>query len=1347
LELRERKSDRLIARIGRIDVAFSVTDYLRQKATITRIEIVEPEIWIERDKQGRSNLEGITEPSQTAKREDQIKYRGAELSLTEGKLHFADLRSEVVADVAGLSATLTPQSGLQEQLDHQLKLAAERVAGAYQGREVKEFKLNVDTHIVEGAAEIAKVEIVSQTAHAVASGRIEFKPLKYEVRVWSEGSLGDITRVVAPENRVAGKATFDGRIEGTGSQYRIGGGVTSEAVEVAGYRIGGINLSTTLNGRDDALGGDALASLAAASGNGFSASRFRLEGKLDGRWPDLGISGGLAVGSAEAQGVAINNFAARVDADSDSLSLSNIRGAIMGGSIGGSASIAVRGGRSKVDLSFDSIDFARAAEMLSPKDVKVTGNVSGAAHLAFSGFNYKSATGSVNATFTAEVIASPPAQGDLPPEIRPVTPGPTSGEVSLQATGRGFHIEKAVVRSAKSEATAAGDINWAGDGSLTIEFRSEDMSEVYGAVDALGLIPDRVRDDYEPSIKGPGEFRGRVTGSITTPEVGGHLRLAAIETHGELLGSFEGEIGFSKSDRGSVLSIKNASLIGDQGSRADFSLDAPFPAKNNISVQARLDHFDLPALVRAGQPRLAQFVGRGLISGSIQLSGLPGSRTLGGSGEISLSGAEFLLTPPEPTEELIHVSVPELAGKVAIANSVITVDGLRLLVRDSAIAGTGMFNLDTNEYRVDAEGKNIDLAQVSDAALNTKFAGIADVAVKGEGKWDDLSSTKITANLQGRNVTLEGRPLGDARLAAYTENGLLKVEATGRVVEQTGTIVATIDLRDREAYPVSANVDFADADLGPYLGLIAPQLSGISGTATGSIKLSGPLQDPDRIQAVATLSVLRFGGAISEGKRYTIANRDPVVVSASLKEITVSKVGFSGEGTNVSVEGTLAREGGGASGLAVNGELNMRFLSSFTDVLFATGVAKVQASVVGSLDSPRMLGTANLIDVGVRVLDFPLSLTHGNGVIRFTADQALLEDFSGATPGGGTIAMRGGAALSGLVPDRWRVEVQAEQVGVEYPRDTQTMIDASLVLQGNRRLQVLSGDVDVRRAAYTRNVTIEELLTGAGPFSSDFLDAGPGGGGGSGGLPTTLDLRVSAENTLIVRNNVADAVGSAFLNIRGRVENPLISGRVSLTRGTIEFRNGRHELTRGIITLPPKRGSDPIIDVHTEAEISGYRVLSDFTGPLNKLQTSLRSEPELPEGDVISLVLTGNVIGDDRTQAATTQTGLGLAQSLLAAGLFEQIERGTQRLFGLSRFSIDPLIVGRGSDPTARITLGQRVAKNLTITYSQNLTSSGPSGIDRIVLVEYRLSNRFSVVGFRNDRSEFGFDVRVMKRF
>jgi translocation and assembly module TamB len=325
------------------------------------------------------------------------------------------------------------------------------------------------------------------------------------------------------------------------------------------------------------------------------------------------------------------------------------------------------------------------------------------------------------------------------------------------------------------------------------------------------------------------------------------------------------------------------------------------------------------------------------------------------------------------------------------------------------------------------------------------------------------------------------------------------------------------------------------------------------------------------------------------------------------------------------------------------------------------------------------------------------------------------------------------------------LEAKADQISGEYPKDTQTVMDAQLTLEGNRRLQVLSGAAQVRRASYTRDITLDELITTGGPFKPDFLEAGPGGAGGPSGLPTLLDLHITADNTLIVKNNLADAVGSAYLNVRGSLDEPQASGRILLSRGTLNFRNGRYDLTRGLITLPGRRGADPTVDFQAEADIRGYHLTVSFNGPIAKLQTNLRSDPELPEPDIVSLIVTGNLSTSPSTAAAVTQTGLGLAQSILSASLLETITKGKERLYGLSA-SVDPLLFGRSADPTARITVGQRITKDLTVTYSQNLTS-GVSGIDRVILVEYRLSNKFSVVGIRNERGELGFDIRLRKRF
>jgi hypothetical protein len=81
----------------------------------------------------------------------------------------------------------------------------------------------------------------------------------------------------------------------------------------------------------------------------------------------------------------------------------------------------------------------------------------------------------------------------------------------------------------------------------------------------------------------------------------------------------------------------------------------------------------------------------------------------------------------------------------------------------------------------------------------------------------------------------------------------------------------------------------------------------------------------------------------------------------------------------------------------------------------------------------------------------------------------LIENFTAATPGGGTISVTGGAALAGLAPERWRLDVTADQVGIEYPRDTQTVFDAELALQGNRRLQVLGRGHRAPRRLHARH--------------------------------------------------------------------------------------------------------------------------------------------------------------------------------------------------------------------------------------------------------------------------------------
>jgi translocation and assembly module TamB len=1395
-------------KIKQMTAEFSVISYLRRQINITHVTVDQPEVWVKIDEQGRSNLDALHAPPSTQEeKQSAATFLTALFEVKNAALHYDDSQRKVNAvipydtaqDMAGLTLTLTPREprALEDKLNHDLAFNFDKASLSYEGRRVNNIQSSAGggVHYDEKDKAAQRIDDLSfkfssDVGNINANGNVEsFTPLKYNVPQFQATALLEkIGSVFVPDMKMKGAVSFNGSGSGTdadynadgklisdslvaagvtvaglqintsvtgrGADYHATGEVASSALAAEGFRVNGLRVKTRVDGKGDEYNATANLSTGEAVGNGVEISSVRLDdAKIKGEGDHFNASAALNVAALKSDRITVSGVRGRLMADRSKVSLESFTADTLGGTVAGNLTVAYGGGASSVDVQFRSLDLDQAATAAAAKQVQVRGTANGMARLQFPGLNYQAATGRIDASFDAAV--SPP-QSDSEPL-------PGKGEVALVATGRGFNIERAFVRSPNSDLTVTGTVGWKGEASLDVKFNSQDMAEVQRAGEAFGLVTDEMKQQYPVALSGPGQFTGRLDGTLESPRVNGHVKLDSIQAAGDIasdvpaqeVGSFEGDVDYNSN----LLRVDNAALVRPDGSRADFSLNARLDSeaakdKNGIAVKANVQNFDLPSLVRVVQPGLDSLIGRGTVTGAIDLRGLPGPRSIEGTANLSLNAGEFNL--PSPGEEDAKVSIPEFTGNITIANSELAVENLRMRIgNESEVQGEGRFNLDTYAYSLNAQGKKIDLSDLSQKlSESVRLTGTADVAIKGQGKWgnaEDWSEMNLNAQIQGQNITFNGRDLGNAKVVAVTENGLLKVEATANVLDQPRSLVATIDLRDREAYPVSASVEFTDADIGPYIGLVVPGLSGISGTATGTIKLGGPLRDPDKIQAVANLTKLEFGGAINERQRYTIASQGPITVTASPTGVSINRVTMVGEGTSITIEGMLARNGGAQSRLTVNGELNLRLLSSFTQIAFMTGIARVDASLVGPLDAPQLLGVATLRNIGVRVLDVPLALARGNGTVRFTSNQAVIEDFTGTSPGGGTIRINGGAALAGLVPDRWRIETNLDQVGVEYPRDTQTVMDAEMTLQGNRRVQVLSGNVEVRRASYTRDLTIEELLGSNGPFSPAFVEVGPGGGGegvGIGGLQTTLDLRITADNTLIVKNNLADAVGSAYLNLRGGLDAPVISGRILLSRGTIEFRRGRFELTRGILTLPPRRGADLSLDVQSEADISGYHITVGFDGTVAKLQTTVSSDPPLPEPDIISLVLTGNVSGQRTEIAAVRQTGLGLAQSLLSASLSEQIERGTQRLFGTSgsRFSIDPLLIGRGSDPTARVTFGQRITKDLTVTYSQNLTS-GPSGIERVILVEYRLSNRFSVVGYRNERGELGFDVRLRKRF
>jgi len=198
------------------------------------------------------------------------------------------------------------------------------------------------------------------------------------------------------------------------------------------------------------------------------------------------------------------------------------------------------------------------------------------------------------------------------------------------------------------------------------------------------------------------------------------------------------------------------------------------------------------------------------------------------------------------------------------------------------------------------------------------------------------------------------------------------------------------------------------------------------------------------------------------------------------------------------------------------------------------------------------------------------------------------------------------------------------------------------------------------------------------------------------------------------------------------------------------------DIRRGNLDFSNPRRIDPLFDIEAETRVRSYRITLKLNGTLDRVYPTLSSDPGgLSQVQILNLLAGGDEAatvaglgassrsGEART-AASQYLGLAGGASLVTGRLSEQVGlgRGAERLLGLNRFSIDPSVIrGEVGNPTARLTAGKRITPDLNVVYSIDLRGTE----ERIVSVEYTLSDRLSLLLTRSEPGGTGFDLRVRR--
>ncbi len=205
-----------------------------------------------------------------------------------------------------------------------------------------------------------------------------------------------------------------------------------------------------------------------------------------------------------------------------------------------------------------------------------------------------------------------------------------------------------------------------------------------------------------------------------------------------------------------------------------------------------------------------------------------------------------------------------------------------------------------------------------------------------------------------------------------------------------------------------------------------------------------------------------------------------------------------------------------------------------------------------------------------------------------------------------------------------------------------------------------------------------------------------------------IDLNASAPGRVFVRGRGLDSEWQGALKLRGSAGEPVVTGRLAVVRGRLNFLGKRFSLVSGSLVLDGAIPISPQVDVTAEARGKDVTAYVRISGPLSAPEVALTSEPSLPSDEILSRLLFGrNVASITPIQAlrlahaARTLSGGG--------GTFDLMGR-TRRLLGIDQLEIKQAGEGIGQ---ATVSAGKYLREGVYLEVEKGVgPESGKSSVE-----------------------------------
>ena len=924
--------------------------------------------------------------------------------------------------------------------------------------------------------------------------------------------------------------------------------------------------------------------------------------------------------------------------------------------------------------------------------------------------------------------------GLTPSPQTPEGEAPTSGVIDATYTQRdgAVDLRKLELHLPGSQLQAHGSLGAypvIRPSSLSVDFRSSNLAEFDTALRCLGLQRNGKTGTaaLPVALSGQAEFHGAWTGSLVKPDLNGSLKATglAIELPGRASSRPEvvhmDSVDVDGSYSAAQIAIRHAALLrGKTRITLNGTLDAAPPPEEGYGAESVLHLHAEGAGVDVAD--VQPFIGDGHGS-SLPLSGVFNAQVQAdgplhaptGSGWVDLANGK-----------LFGESVSHLRIQGAMNDQTLKLSSATLGEAGGSVAASGSYNFADRQFQLDAHGDGIQIGQIDWLhQRDWEVSGKLGISLTGSGTLDD---PRLEGHATVNALTLGGQRFGALEMTANSVGHSLHYSMT------TQLNGAELALRGQTAmngdYASRAQLDFSRFNIGALLTMANLEAFRGESALAGSVTVEGPLAHPDQLHGEARLNelVVTISGV-------ELKSEGSVHATLAGNQVHLDPLHVTGEDTDMHIQGDLSLQGTRQLNLAASGSVNMKLAETLDRDLTASGVTTFQVEAHGPLQHPNLQGRIDFQNSSLSLEDLPNGLSQLKGSLEFNQNRLEIKSLT-AMSGGGLLSVTGFLAYQqGIYAD---LTVTGKGVRIRYPQGVTSLADAKLQLQGSQNSLLLSGDVLITRFSMSPDLDLAALATQANTAVQTVVPPD------APSNHVRLDVHIASSPQLNFQNAFAKLAGDVDVHLRGTLASPSLLGRVSITQGSAVIAGTRYDLQRGDINFTNPVRIEPTIDLSATAHVEDYDITLGLNGPLQKLSVTYRSDPPLPESDVLSLLALGHTSSQQRLYTQQQQQSISNpTDALLGGALNATVSSRVQKLFGAGSVKVDPNYLGAFGNSTSRITVEEQLGRAITLTYATDVNTTS----QQLLQAEVAINRHVSLVVARDESGVFSMVIKATRRY